>query len=266
MDLLNFSLLLKIINSNYYFAFFLFFILGSIVGSFINVCIGRLPGGESIVYPASHCPNCGSKLGVLDLFPIISWIFLKGKCRYCKVAISFTYPIVELLSGLLLAGLFFKYGLSLPFFYSYILVVLLLIATFTDIKRQIIPDEVNFLGTAFAVLVGILFYLAKVHLPFMGSGLNALAGAIVGWLFFKSIVVLSNGGMGLGDVKFAMMIGAFLGPVGFFKAMFLSFLIGGIFGLVVITFNLKGRRDYIPFGPFMAIGTILYLFGVSWII
>ncbi len=224
------------------------------MGSFFNVCIHRIPRGESILYPPSHCPKCGTSLKFYDNIPILSYIFLKGRCRYCKAKISPIYPIVELLTGVLylLTYIIFSYKGLLDLFFAYIFISLLIVITFIDLEHMIIPDVL--------VIPGIIIFL---FYPFLSSNslfLNKLLGGFIGGFIIFLIVFLSRGGMGIGDIKFSIMIGLFLGIKYIFVALILSFIIGGIVGIGLLVFKIKGRKDPIPFGPFLSIGGIISLF------
>ena len=159
------------------------FIFGLCIGSFLNVCIYRLPESKSIVHPRSMCPNCGTLIRFYDNIPILSYVWLKGKCRHCDAPISFRYPVVELLSGLFAAGLFFKYGISLEAFVYYVFTATLLVITFIDIDHQIIPDVITLPGIP-------VFFIASLALPqvtYVESILGILIGGgslfLVAWMY-----------------------------------------------------------------------------------
>jgi len=233
--------------------YFLIFVLGLIFGSFFNVCIYRIPKNESILFPPSHCPNCGNRLKSIDLIPIFSFIFLRGKCRFCKGTISVRYPLVELLTGLLFLILFYKFGYSKEFLKYIVLSSLLIIISFIDLEHKLIPNILIFSGIIFSISYYALFGLDRL--------LDAFWGATIGSGFILLIIIFTKG-MGMGDFFLFLMIGSFLGLRLTLLTLFLSFLLGGIAGILLIILGLKSRRDYVPFAPFISLATLLsILFG-----
>ncbi len=223
------------------------------MGSFFNVCIHRIPKGESIIYPPSHCPNCNMPLKFYDNIPIMSYIFLKGKCRYCGTRISPTYPIVEFLTGFLYFLSYMYFGKNLWIFISStVFISFLIIITFIDLRHMIIPDIVVYP----AITIGLLISLFKGY-EFL---FDSVLGGIIGGFTIFLIIFLSRGGMGIGDIKLATMIGIFLGVNYIIMALILSFIIGGFIGIFLLLLKIKKRKDPIPFGPFLSIGAILSLF------
>jgi len=236
------------------FSVVIIFIFGLVIGSFLNVCIYRIPKGESIVFPASHCTACGHKLGPIDLVPLFSQLILKSKCRYCGKPISMRYFNVELITGLLFLATFirFIYYEKFPmFFIEYLILNSLLVAvTFIDIDHKIIPDKITYPGMAIGIIFGIL----------QGNIWNSIIGLLVGGGLFYFIAVASKGGMGGGDVKLAALLGAFFGWKLILLNSFFSFLLGGIVATILLLLKLKGRKDYIPFGPYLAIAAMITIF------
>ena len=228
---------------------FILLILGLIIGSFLNVVIYRLPNNKSIVSPPSSCGSCGHRLGALDLVPVLSYIFLKGKCRHCGERISIRYPLVELLTGGLFALLFWRFGLSFDFVRFAVLSCILVSAAFIDIDHRIIPDKLNLFG----IVTGLVF----IFLPDSLTIKNALLGLVVGGGLLLLVAVISRGAMGGGDIKLFAVIGLFLGLEKTIVALFLTFLLGGIAGIILIATKIKSRKDYIPFGPFIGIGAFI---------
>ena len=224
------------------------FVLGSIVASFANVCIHRLPLRQSVVYPASRCPSCQHPLRPWHNLPFVSFIALRGRCAFCQARISWRYPLVESLGGLLYLLGYHQLGLSVPAFAYALLVTALLIVSFIDLAHMIIPDAVTLPGLAVGVAIGLL--------PSSIGFANAVAGACLGGGIFLLITLLYPAGMGGGDVKLIAMIGAFVGWQAVLAAIILSAFCGAVCGLTLILLGLKGRRDPIPFGPFLAIGGI----------
>lgn len=228
------------------------FFFGAVVGSFLNVCIFRIPRGESLILPSSRCPDCNERIAFYDNIPVLSYIFLKGKCRNCSSKISLRYPLVETLNGLLYLLLFMTFGLGTQFFVYSAFLSALIVITFIDLDHQIVPDRITIPGTVLGIL------LASTLLPI---GLkNSLLGATLGGGLFYLTAVLSRGGMGGGDIKLIAMIGAFLGWKDVLLTIFLSALSGSLVGIFLMVFMGKGRKHKIPFGPFLALGAVLSLF------
>lgn len=238
------------------------FILGSIVGSFLNVCIYRLPKGRSVIVPGSHCPNCGAKIHWYDNMPILSYLALGGKARCCKAKISLRYFVVETLTAAAFVILFIFFGLTEKFFAYSILVSGLIIATFVDFEIQEIPDEVSIGG----LIVGLVLSIAFPHVlgeetrlnSFLNSFFGALAGG--GTIYVMGLVgelVFKKEAMGGGDVKLLAMIGSFIG----WKLTILTFFIAPAFGAVVgIILKIKKGKDTIPYGPYLSLGAVVAIF------
>lgn len=232
--------------------------VGLIFGSFTNVLIARIPAGESIVTPPSHCPHCGHRLGVLDLVPVLSWLWLKGKCRYCRERIRPRYPLVELLTAALFIGVFLRWGLSAWTLAGWALTVILVACSFIDLDEGIIPDVITIPGVILGLAVSF----------FTLGFLPALWGALAfgGVLFL--VAVISNGGMGGGDVKLAAVIGSFTGLPGAFITLLLSSFLGAVYGVTLMLVGRAGRKTPVKFGPFLAVAAYTaYLFAseiIAW--
>ena len=250
----------KVLKSEDVFSQIVVFLIGLVVGSFGNVCIARLPVGNGIIYTPSFCPYCKTRLAWWQLFPLFSQLILR-KCYWCRRPISMRYFFVELWFGLFFWINYRVFGFSVKFVVATVLLFLLTVAFFTDLERQIIPDEINILGAAFFVLVAIVF-ISSGEVAF-ASGEEMIAGAIVAGAFFALIVTASGGGMGIGDVKLAALIGAALGIKSAFSAIFLSFLIGGVYAAVAMLVGAKRRKDFVPFGPFLVVAVILEVWGLN---
>jgi len=223
------------------------FVLGAILGSFANVCIWRLPRGESLAWPPSHCVHCQGQLKPWHLVPIFSWLFLRGKCALCGDRISPRYPVVELSTALLLGAIGWQFGLSIMTVQYCILTLALVIVVGTDLSHKEIPNEVS-LGASAA-----LGLIALVTLNWGGL----LGGAIL-FILLLLIAVISRGGMGGGDIKLALGIGLALGWKLGLVAMTVAFLIGGILAIILL---IRGtRRKALPFGPFLAVGAWVAIF------
>ena len=226
------------------------FCFGLAVGSFANVCIHRLPRKESVVVPGSHCPACSAAVRPLDNIPVISYIVLGGKCRDCATRISPIYPVIETVTAVLLLAGFFKFGLSFDFLVYAVVAPALVIITAIDIEHQIIPDVITLPGIALGLAVG----------TYTIGYTDSLLGFFVGGGLFYLLAVLSNGGMGGGDIKYISAAGAFLGWQKVLLVIFIGALLGSVVGVFQIAVQKKSRKSLIPFGPFLAAGTLITLF------
>ena len=232
-------------------------VTGMLIGSFLNVCICRMPKGESVVFPPSHCPKCDYRIRWYDNIPLISYLLLRGKCRGCGMHISIQYPLVELLNGLLTLALFLRFGPTLAFLVLSLFCSALVVITFIDLEHQIIPDEISLSG----IVIGFVFsFFLQGH-----SWLNSLLGILLGggslllvaysyqWLTGKE-------GMGGGDIKLLAMMGAFLGWKSIPFIIFASSLVGSVIGISIMLVQKKDSKLAIPFGPYLAFGAVLYIF------
>ncbi len=231
-------------------------IFGLFIGSFLNVCIYRIPKEESIVWPGSHCPQCGQAVKPWDNIPVLSYILLRGRCRSCRIRISPRYPLVELLSGLICLGMLYKFGPTLSFIIYYIWAAALLVVTFIDLDYQIIPDRISLGG----IVIGLIcvYFLPigyKDALIGLGLGAGGLMAVIYGYYFLTG-----KQGMGGGDVKLLGMIGVFIGWQGVIFTIFMASLIGSIVGVSWMLYKGKDMKAAIPFGPFLALGALIFVF------
>lgn len=227
------------------------------VGSFLNVCIIRLPKGESIVIPGSHCPQCHTPIRFYDNIPLISFILLGGRCRYCKKTISLQYPLVEGMTAIFSLFVFLRYGPSWSYLLYFSFVAALIVITVIDLFHQIIPDVISLPGIG----VGLLGTLIPSHITFLNSLMGVLLGG--GSLFLVATAyqwLFKREGMGGGDVKLLAMIGAFLGWESVILTILFSSLIGSITGILFIALKGKNFRYAIPFGPFLSLGAVIALF------
>jgi len=254
------------------------FALGLVVGSFLNVCILRIPAGESIVLPASHCPKCGKAIAPYDNVPVLSWLVLRGKCRSCKAPISWMYPVVEFLTGALFAACAAAFGLTLATGKWAVFCALVLVLAVTDLRERILPDKVNLtggiLGLAWSGAVpvgdGTALWLSNRMFEFPPparalSVVDSLVGAAVGagilWLFAEGYFRLrGREGMGLGDVKMMGMAGTFLGAKAVLLTIMAGAVLGSVLGLAFMVFQRKGGDYELPFGLFLAAGGLLAVF------
>lgn len=233
-------------------------ILGALVGSFLNVVILRLPNaGESIVFPASHCPKCKENIRWYDNLPVISFLLLRGKCRFCRQSISWQYPSVELLMGLLSGGLFVTRGIGLEFFVYFIFCAALLAIIFIDWHHQIIPDVISLPG----IVLGFAVSFVRSDMTWQQSALGLCLG---GGLFYAIAagyyLFTKRTGMGGGDIKLLAMIGAFLGWQALPFVIFCSALLGTIVGIWVMIQQGKGGKTVVPYGPFLAVACYFHIF------
>ncbi len=226
------------------------FVLGLLIGSFLNVCIYRIPAGKSIVYPPSSCGSCHRQLKGLDLIPVLTYFFYKGKCRYCGKAYSIQYPMVELMNGLLYVWLFYRFGLSLIFVFYSIVASLLLVISFIDIETKTIPDGLNIFAYIIAIGFGV-FAHKDVYL-------SMLYGFLFGFLFFFIIAVVTNA-MGGGDIKLMGALGIAFGLSGVIFVTILSFIYGSIISIGLLVSKKAGRKTEIPFGPFISFAALTFM-------
>ena len=227
-----------------------FFFLGLAIGSFANVCIYRLPKKQSIIFPKSHCPACSVAVRPLDNIPVLSFLILGGKCRECKNSISKVYPTVEVVTGLLLLAGYFKFGLSFDFLVCLLVAPALVIITAIDIEHHTIPDVITLPGIVFSLAAG----------SYSIGYFNSFMGFLLGGGLFYLLAILSNGGMGGGDIKYIAAAGALVGWQKVLLIIFIGAFLGSIVGLFQIVVQKKTRKSLIPFGPFLAIATLITLF------
>lgn len=230
---------------------FLVVIFGLVIGSFLNVCICRIANEESIAFPPSHCTNCGYELKAKDLIPVLSYIFLGGKCRSCKEKISIQYPIVEILNAILYIAIYLKFGFTLNLFKFCLFASLLIVIGFIDFKTKYVYNSTVVFGVVSGILFAVLEWMETKSIPW-----NYIAGAFIGFGIIYLIVVLTRG-MGEGDIDIALICGLFLGIKGILVTLFLAIILGGIVATIILIFKLKERKAEIAFGPYLAIGGII---------
>jgi leader peptidase (prepilin peptidase)/N-methyltransferase len=223
-----------------------------VTGSFLNVCISRIPEEKSVIFPPSHCPKCKTKLQALDLIPVLSYLMLRGRCRHCKEKISIRYPIVEALTSLLFLAFYIKAGFSVQYAALVIFSVLLILISFIDIEHMMIPDFLMLIGIA----MGIAYSLYK------GSLAESLAGICFGFLFMfilglSAKLVMKKEALGDGDIKFMVMLGANLGTERTLLSVLGASIMGAAVGILLILFEKLKKEDYIPFAPFLALGAVV---------
>lgn len=247
---------------------FLVFLLGGlIIGSFLNVCIYRIPRGLSIVEPArSYCPQCNRQLTWWENIPVLSWLALNGKCRGCKNKISGRYPFVELLSCIAGGASFLHFGATPTAVLVYALTAALIVISFIDLDFKIIPNVISFPGMIIGLCVSIIQqYLHIFAWPITPDALESLIGFIVGGGFFYVIALMyylrtGNIGLGGGDIKLMGMTGALLGWRSVGPTIMVGSILGAVIGIIVMIIQRTGRKTEIPFGPWLSLGAILYIF------
>ncbi|PKM50794.1 MAG: prepilin peptidase [Firmicutes bacterium HGW-Firmicutes-7] len=232
--------------------------LGILIGSFLNVCIYRIPRKEDIVYTPSHCFNCSHKLAWYDLIPVVTYVFLRGKCRYCQTNISIQYPIIELSNGAAYMGIFAIYGLSKETIIYCILFSILLVIGMIDFRHYIIPN-----GLVIALTV-----LASINLFFdIENYMSYLIGFFIVSALLLIIAIVTRGKMGGGDIKLMAVAGLLLGWEKILLALMLGSVVGAVIGLTLIALKIMKREQMIPFGPFLTLGIMVSaLFGDAMII
>ena len=250
---------------------FLFFLFGIIFGSFLNVCIARIPEGMSIISPGSRCPRCGTPIKPYDNIPVMGWILLRGKCRNCQLPISLMYPVVEFCTGMLFVATFYTFGLRLATLKFLVFGCLMIVLIVTDVLVRLLPDKVNLFGFVVALVFatrvppeGIsVFFLRGRHVPVAMVGLmDALAGAALGSFLLWAAAALykvarKRDGMGFGDVKMMGMVGAFLG----LRGTFLTILLGTLLGIIGVLFLMGWQRKLAERAHRRGLGTVM---GLRW--
>jgi leader peptidase (prepilin peptidase)/N-methyltransferase len=233
------------------------FIFGTMLGSFLNVCIARLPAGESVVSPRSRCPGCRTQIAWYDNLPLLSYVILGARCRACGHRISAIYPMVEILTGALTVALWLQLGPTLAFAGYLAFAAALVTITFIDLDHQIIPDVISLPG----IVVGLLVSLVSPLVTPADAVLGVLVGGgsllAVAWTYR---LVRGHDGMGGGDIKLLAMIGAFLGWQSLFVTVMVASIVGSVIGIATMLYQRADTRLAIPFGPFLAGGALVYLF------
>lgn len=232
-------------------------IFGALIGSFLNVCIYRLPRQESLAWPGSHCPTCTHPIAWYDNIPILSYFALAGRCRNCAVTIPFRYPLVEILNAAGYVGLLWFFGPTWVTVVYGLLYSALLVVAGTDLSHKIIPNAVTFPG----IIMGLVCAATILPLGIQGSLLGVLIGGGILWfLAWASPYLFGKEGMGGGDIKLLAMIGAFLGWKPALMTIMVGSFLGSLVGVTLIAAQVIKREDYIPFGPFLVCGALVALF------
>ena len=231
-----------------------YILIGLCIGSFLNVCIYRIPREESISFPPSHCTSCGYRLKLYDLIPVLSYLFLKGKCRNCGEKISIQYPILELTNAVLYLGIYLKYGMTIESVKLCILSSLLLVIGIIDFKTKDVYTSIIITGAIIGcIFLGFNWYITK-ELP-----CEYILGAICSYLLLYAIYFFT-GGMGQGDAEIAGICGLFLGLKFGLLTLFLSVILGGIVCIFILICKIKDKKDEIAFGPYIAMGAFITMF------
>ncbi len=240
-----------------------FALLGLFVGSFLNVCIDRLPRGQSIIHPRSHCAACNRELGTLDLLPIFSYLWLRGRCRYCRAPIPLRLPIVEGVTGLLFALLYWKFGLGLELGISLVYTSLLTVIFAIDLENQLVLDKVIYPGMALALAFSFFWPglegIGALPGEALGKVVSSLAGGALGLAAMALPFIIYRRGMGMGDVKLGALVGLMSGYPLVAIALLLGVITGGLVAAILLAFKIKKRSDPIPFAPFLATSAMVTL-------
>jgi leader peptidase (prepilin peptidase) / N-methyltransferase len=242
------------------------FIFGAVVGSFLNVCISRIPNGESIINPPSHCPKCQARIRFYYNIPLFSFLFLHGRCCSCRERISFRYFVVELLMPSLAVALFYQFGLGFTFAVGFVFLSAMIVISFIDLDVRIVPDVISLPG----IIIGLLFsvtgrYLLDDPFEIIPNPSSSLIGVLAGGGFLLGVAWIYERltgveGMGGGDIKLLAMIGAFLGWPSIPLTLFFSSLGGSVIGLSLMLAKGVDRKYALPFAPFLCLGALVYLF------
>ncbi len=229
---------------------FVLALFGIAIGSFLNVCIDRLPAGKSLTYPPSHCDVCQHRLSPRDLIPVFSYLWLRGRCRYCCSAIPRRVFWVELGTGLFFAFTYWYYGSSIVFAVNDFYFCLFLIIWIIDLEHGLILNKIVYPASVVALIISV----------FLSPGIvDAVIGGAIGFVLLLIVALVSRGGMGWGDIKMAMLIGLVVGYPLVFVALLMGIILGGLVGGFFLLTKIKGRKDAIPFGPFLSLATMIAL-------
>lgn len=243
----------------------LFAILGLFVGSFLNVCIDRLPGGQSIISPRSHCASCHHKLGFSDLLPVFSYLWLRGRCRYCGAAIPPRIPLVEGITSLLFALLFWRFDLSVALVISLIYISLFIVIFAIDLEHMLVLNITVYPAMVLALVLSLFWPgVQAIDLPggwIVGKLASSLAGGAIGLAAMALPLIIYRRGIGLGDLKLGALVGLMTGYPSVFVALLFSVVSGGLVAALLLAFRVKRRSEPIPFAPFLVTGATV---GLLW--
>ena len=242
------------------------FIFGAVVGSFLNVCISRIPNAESVIHPPSHCPKCQAPIPFYYNIPLISFLFLRGRCYSCGQRISWRYFVVELLMGSLAVALLYEFGLGFSFAVGFVFIGALIVISFIDLDVRIVPDVISLPGIVIGLFLSVISrYFVDDPFEIIPTPVSALIGILAGGGFLLGVAWIYERltgveGMGGGDIKLLAMIGAFLGWPSIPLTLFFSSLGGSVIGLTLMLAKGVNRKYALPFAPFLCLGALVYLF------
>lgn len=244
----------------------IFTLAGIAVGSFLNVCIDRLPLGKSLVFPQSHCEACQHRLSMIDLIPVLSYLWLRGRCRYCQARIPLRILLVEICGGVLFFLSFWRFGLSAEFAITAFWGCVFLVIIFIDWEHKLILNRVTYPAAVAALIIlginsllpepGILGHLSFLFEP---SILSGIIGGAIGFAFFLIVFLINPKGMGMGDIKLAGLIGLVTGFPLVIVALLIGIFTGGLVAIILLSLKIKGRKDVIAYGAFLGLGPIVVL-------
>ena len=233
------------------------FVMGLCIGSFLNVCIYRLPLSKSIIHPGSMCSNCGTPIAYYDNIPVLSYLWLKGRCRQCRTKIPLRYPMVELLAGLLALGTYLRFGQPIESLVYFLFFAVLVVVTFIDLDHRIIPDIITLPGIPICFAASFALSEITYKESLLGIVIGGGSLFLVAWTYS---IITKKEGMGGGDIKLLAMMGAIVGWKGVLFTIFVASLAGTLAGLAVMLQTRKDMKLAVPFGPFLSIGCIAYIF------
>jgi len=237
----------------------IFVLLGMIVASFLNVCADRLPAGQSLVYPPSHCPACSRRLAAKDLIPIFSYLWLRGRCRYCKAPIPRRVLWVEIATAALFGLAYWQYGLSIELPIALFYISLFMVIFVIDFEHGLILNKIVYPALVVALLLSVFFTIFLPDVSIVPSIARAAIGGGIGFVLFLLVAIVSRGGMGLGDVKLAALIGLATGFPLVIVALLMGIILGGLVAVILLGFKIRKRKEAIPFGPFLAVAAVVTL-------
>ena len=243
------------------FGFFIF-LIGASVGSFLNVAADRVPGGRSLVRPRSYCESCQRPLASIDMIPVLSYVWLRGKCRHCKAGIPFRVVLVEAVTGALFLAVYLLHGIGVDFVVICACLSLLILISLIDLEHGLILDVMVIPSVVLLLLLAPFWSEIEISRPFFGdetliaSLSNSFLSGLGAFLVFLVIAMIYPAGKGGGDVKFAPVLGLMLGFPGILFALWLAAIGGGLIAIGLVLVRRKSRKDTIPFGPFMAMGAV----------
>jgi len=237
----------------------IFVLLGMIVASFLNVCADRLPAGQSLVYPPSHCPACSRRLAAKDLIPIFSYLWLRGRCRYCKAPIPRRVLWVEIATAALFGLAYWQYGLGIELPIALFYISLFMVIFVIDFEHGLILNKIVYPALVVALLLSVFFTIFLPDVSIVPSIARAAIGGGIGFVLFLLVAIVSRGGMGFGDVKLAALIGLATGFPLVIVALLMGIILGGLVAVILLGFKIRKRKEAIPFGPFLAVAAVVTL-------